>query len=138
MTVQILSRRSTLLYDRPFPNKLGLGELALNINAGDPGVYMSDSASSTLIKIGPTSIGSQAPNLSPTGFTSLSKGESWLDQSSTQILKLYDGTTWQTPKAVVSIGPGKPPNPTSGQLHWDSNATRMFMYNGTTSVWVEV
>jgi hypothetical protein len=135
MTVQILSRRSTLLHDRPFPNKLGIGELTLNANAGDPGVYMADSTNSSLIKIGPTYIGNVAPNTSPVGYSSLSRGESWLDTASTQILKLYDGTAWQTPKAVASISQGKPSNPVNGQLHYDSSVPGLFIYNAATSVW---
>lgn len=136
MTVQILSRRSTLLYDRPYPNKLGVGEIGLNTNAGDPGLYFADSTNTSLFKIGPTFIGSTAPNLAPAGYTSLSKGESWLDTASTYIHKIYDGTTWQTPKAVASISSGKPSNPVNGQLHYDTALSKLFVYNSATSTWV--
>jgi len=136
MTVQILSRRSTLLYDRPFPTKLGVGELALNANAGDPGVYFADSANSTLIKVGPTFVGSTAPNLTPAGYGSLSTGESWLDTASTQILKIYDGSAWQTPKAVASISSGKPSNPVNGQLHYDLALSKLYIYNSATTTWL--
>jgi hypothetical protein len=136
MTVQILSRRSTLLYDRPLPSKLGVGELALNANASDPGLYFADSANATLIKIGPTFVGSAAPNLSPTGYTSLSKGESWLDTASTKILKIYDGSAWQTPKAVASISTGKPSNPVDGQLHYDKALSKLYVYDLATTTWL--
>lgn len=136
MTVQILSRRSTLLYDRPFPARLGVGELTLNANASDPGVYFADSTQTSLIKIGPTFVGSTAPNLSPTGYTSLSKGESWLDTASTQIFKIYDGTTWQTAKAVATISSGKPSNPVNGQLHYDGALSKMYIYNAATTTWL--
>jgi hypothetical protein len=136
MTVQVLSRRSTLLYDRPLPTRLGVGELALNANAGDPGLYLSDSANTTLIKIGPTFVGSTAPNLTPAGYASLSKGESWLDTASTQILKIYDGTAWQTPKAVASINAGKPSNPVDGQLHYDLTLSKLYVYRAATSTWL--
>ena len=136
MTVQILSRRSTLLYDRPFPNRIGVGEIALNANVGDPGLYFTDSTQSYLIKVGPTFVGSTAPNLSPTGYTVLSKGESWLDSSSTQILKIYDGTAWQTPKAVASISSGKPSNPVDGQLHYDLSLSKLYVYRAATSTWL--
>jgi len=136
MTVQILSRRSLLLADRPFPARLGVGELALNANAGDPGLYFADSTQASLLKIGPTFIGSTSPNSSPVGYTFLSKGESWLDTTSTHLLKIYDGSTWQTPKAVASISSGKPSNPVDGQLHYDKALSQLFVYDASTSSWV--
>jgi hypothetical protein len=99
MAVQILSRRSSTLYDRPFPIRLGSGELAVNNNSGEPGLYFADSIASPstgLIKVGPIHIGTTAPNVAPVGYTTLSKGESWLDTASTNILKFYDGTAWKT------------------------------------------
>ena len=140
MTVQILSRRSSILFDRPFPIRLGSGELAVNINAGDPGLYFADdvaSPSTGLIKVGPTFIGSTAPNTPAVGYVSFSKGESWLDTSSTYIHKLFDGTTWQVPRAVVSSN-GKPVNPTDGQLHYDKLVPGLFMYNAATTSWVAI
>ena len=138
MAVQILSRRSSLLYDRPFPIRLGAGELALNNNPTDPGLYFADntaSPSTGLIKVGPTFIGSTAPNLTPTGFTSYSKGESWLDTASTYILKIHDGSTWRTPNAVSSIGSGKPVSPTDGQLHYDKAIPGLFIYDASIANW---
>lgn len=136
MTVQILSRRSLTLYDRPFPSRIGVGELALNANAGDPGLYFADSTQTSLIKAGPISIGTTAPNSGAIGYTSLSKGESWLDTSSTQILKIYDGTTWQTAKAVATISSGKPSNPVDGQLHYDLALTKLYIYRAATTSWL--
>ena len=136
MTVQVLSRRSTLLYDRPFPNLMGVGELCVNANSGDPGLYFSDSTNTSLIKAGPTFIGSSAPNLTPAGYTFLSRGESWLDTSSTKILKIYDGSAWQTPNAVASISSGKPSNPVNGQLHYDLALSKMYIYNSASSSWL--
>lgn len=141
MAVQILSRRSSILFDRPFPIRLGSGELAVNINSGDPGLYFADdvaSPSTGLIKVGPTFIGSTAPNTPAVGYVSLSKGESWLDTSSTYIHKLFDGTTWQVPRAVVSNSNGKPVNPTDGQLHYDKLVPGLFMYDSGTTSWVAI
>ena len=56
MSVQILSRRSSVLRDRPFPTRLGDGELAINTNVGEPGLFFKDSGSG-LIKAGPTFVG---------------------------------------------------------------------------------
>lgn len=141
MAVQILSRRSSILFDRPFPVRIGVGELALNNNPGDPGLYFADnvtSPSTGLIKVGPTFIGSTPPNTPASGYTLFSKGESWLDTSSTYIHKLFDGTNWQVPRAVVSNSNGKPVNPTDGQLHYDKLIPGLFMYDSTTAAWVAI
>ena len=139
MAEQVLNRRSSLLYDRPLPTRLGVAEFGVNYNSVDPGLYFADNTvapNTKLIKIGPTFVGSTAPNLTPTGYAFLSKGESWLDTSSTFVLKIYDGTSWQTPKAVATISSGKPINPINGQLHYDTSLTKMYIYNATTSAWV--
>ena len=123
MAVQIQSRRSSTANDRPFPIRLGEGELALNNNSVSPGLFFADntaSPSTGLIKVGPVHIGSTAPNTSAAGFTSLSKGETWLDTTSTHIFKVYDGAAFQIAKAVASVSAGQPANPVNGQLHWDT------------------
>ena len=93
MTIQIQSRRSSLLNDRPVPTRISAGELCVNINSGDPGLFFADnvaSPSTGLIKVGPIHVGSTQPNNAPTGFTSFSKGESWLDTSSTELFRVHD------------------------------------------------
>jgi len=140
MTTQILRLRSSLLYDRPFPIRLGVGEIAVNLNPTEPGLYFADSATTpALVKIGPICVGTTQPNSAPAGQTGLCKGESWLDQSSTQIFKIYDGTAFQTPKAVASTSvSGFPINPIDGQLHYDKSVPALYIYNSTTSNWVAV
>ena len=140
MAVQILRLRSSLLYDRVFPSRLGDAELAVNYNATEPGLYFRDNAGTpNLIKVGPIHVGSTAPNAVPTGYVSLSKGESWLDTASTQIFKVYDGSAWQLPKAVASTSTsGFPSNPTDGQLHYDKSVPGLYIYNATTPGWVLV
>ena len=141
MTIQILSRRSSLLNDRPVPTRIGAGELCVNTNASDPGLYFADntaSPSTGLIKAGPVHIGSTQPNNSPTGFTSFSKGEQWLDTASTQIYKIFDGSNWQTTKAVVSNSAGYPANPVDGQLHYNSSTSKLTMYNLATTAWIVI
>ena len=76
MTIQIQSRRSSLLNDRPVPTRISAGELCVNINSGDPGLFFADnvaSPSTGLIKVGPIHVGSTQPNNAPTGFTSFLK-----------------------------------------------------------------
>ena len=141
MAVQIQTRRSSVQNDRPFPTRLGEGELALNNHSTSPGLFFTDnvtSPSTGLIKVGPVHVGTNAPNSSPAGFTSLSKGETWLDTSSTEIFKIFDGSSFQTTKAVVSISAGQPANPVNGQLHYDTSASQLIMYSSSSSSWINV
>ena len=141
MAVQILSRRSSTLHDRPYPIRLGTAELAVNNNAGDPGLFFADntaSPSTGLIKVGPISVGSTAPNTSAAGFSSLSKGESWLDTASTQIYKIYDVSNWQTAKAVASVSAGYPANPIDGQLHYNTSTNKLAIYLLASTSWVVI
>ena len=141
MAVQIQTRRSSTLNDRPFPTRLGEGELALNNHSTSPGLFFADnvaSPSTGLIKVGPVHVGSSAPNSSAAGFTSSSKGETWLDTTSTEIFKIFDGSSFQTAKAVVSISAGQPANPVNGQLHYDTSASQLIMYSSASSAWINV
>ena len=141
MAVQIQTRRSSTLNDRPFPTRLGEGELALNNHNTSPGLFFADnvaSPSTGLIKVGPVHVGSTAPNSSAAGFTSSSKGETWLDTTSTEIFKIFDGSSFQTAKAVVSISAGQPANPVNGQLHYDTSASQLIMYSSASSAWINV
>ena len=84
---------------------------------------------------------STKPNNAPAGFTSFSKGESWLDTASTQILKIHDGTAWQLPKAIASITASAgtyPSNPVNGQLHYTESNTKLYIYRTSTSSWVAI
>ena len=141
MAVQILSRRSSVLHDRPFPTRLGIAELAVNNNAGQPGLFFADNTaapSTGLVKVGPISIGTAAPNVTAAGFTGNSKGESWLDTNSTHILKVFDGTSWQMVKAVASIHAGVPTNPVDGQLHYNKTTNKLVIYDLATTGWINI
>ena len=141
MAVQILSRRSSVLHDRPFPIRLGSAELAVNNNAGDPGLFFADntaSPSTGLVKIGPISVGTAAPNVSAVGFTANSKGESWLDTNSTHILKVDDGSNWQIVKAVASIYAGVPSNPVDGQIHYNKSTNKLVVWDQATTGWLNI
>ena len=144
MAVQIQTRRSSVANDRPFPVRLGAGELALNNNSVSPGLFFADNTASPntgLIKVGPVHIGSSAPNTLAAGFTSSSKGETWLDTSSTHIFKIHDGSSFQSVKAVASVSSGLPSNPVDGQLHWDTSAGGngvLKIYLAASSNWFNV
>ena len=127
MTVQILSRRSSVENDRPTPTRIGEAELCINFNANDPGVYFKDNTaapSTGLIKIGPTHVSATAPNTPSAGF------------ASTHILKIHDGSDFQTVKAVTSRSAGQPSNPVDGQLHYDTTASNFLMYDADATAWV--
>jgi hypothetical protein len=47
MTIQIQTRRSSLLNDRPVPTRIASGELCVNINSGDPGLFYANAVAST-------------------------------------------------------------------------------------------
>ena len=141
MAVQILSRRSNVLHDRPFPTRLGAAELAINNNAGQPGLFFADNTaapSTGLVKVGPIAIGTAAPNITASGFTGNSKGESWLDTNSTHILKVFDGTSWQMVKAVASIHTGVPTNPVDGQLHYNKTTNKLVIYDLATTARINI
>ena len=144
MAVQIQTRRSSTLNDRPFPTRLGAGELALNNDNVSPGLFFADNTASPntgLIKVGPVHIGSTAPNTSAAGFTSSSKGETWLDTNSTHIFKIYDVSSFVPVKAVASVSSGQPANPIDGQLHWDTAGGGngvLKIYLASISAWVNV
>ena len=141
MAVQILSRRSSVLHDRPFPTRLGVAELAINNNAGQPGLFFADNTatpSTGLVKVGPIAVGTAAPNSISSGFTGNSKGESWLDTASTHILKVFDGTSWQMVKAVASIHAGVPTNPVDGQLHYNKTTNKLVIYDLATTAWINI
>lgn len=142
MTIQIRSRRSSLLNDRPFPIRIAQGELCVNLNPADPGLFFADSTASPstgLIKVGPVHVGSTAPNAAPTGYTSLSKGEQWLNTTASPILNIHDGTNWQQPKAVASVANGSfPSSPINGQLHYDESVSTLYIYLTSTSTWTAV
>ena len=88
---------------RPLPADLLVGELLVNNEASDPGVYYKTTSNQTL-KLGPCYVGATPPNnpqLAASAQTGqlvnlqLSKGELWLDNSgSVNILKLWDGSEW--------------------------------------------
>ena len=52
------------------------------------------------------------------------------------ILKINDGTSFQTVKAVVSRSAGQPTSPVDGQLHYDTTASNFLMYDADAAAWV--
>jgi hypothetical protein len=100
--IQLL--RSVTPSKRPAPGDLLPGQPAVNTHSSDPGLYFTNSDQSELFKIGPCHVGPTAPNSSPVGHPGNSTGESWLDTSGdgSPVLKIWDGSEWQTTEFSVS------------------------------------
>ena len=92
MAVNILLKRSATASKRPVGASMAFGELNLNYDASTGGLYYKNSAGG-VVKVGPCQVSATAPNSTPAGSSGNSAGEFWFD-TSTQTLKLYDGTTW--------------------------------------------
>lgn len=108
-SIQIL--RSTVARERPLPEGLLEGQPAVNLNAGEPGLFFK-AADGSLVKIGPAAItyDGNPPNTPSAGNPGHCVGELWLDASTTpNVLKIFDGTQWRSassPNAVDTINAG--------------------------------
>lgn len=94
--VPIQNLRSGTSNKRPTATGLAVGQIAVNYNEDDPAIYLRGHADA-LIKVSPTFVGSTAPNATPAsgGTSGNSKGEMWLDTSTTpNALKIWNGSTW--------------------------------------------
>jgi hypothetical protein len=96
MGLPIQNLRSGTANKRPLATSLASGQIAVNYNETDPGIYLRGDGNA-LIKVSPTYIGPTAPNLTPAagGATGNGKGETWLDNSTTPaVLKVWSGSSW--------------------------------------------
>ena len=94
MSLQIELKKSAVSQKQPFPSDLALGEIALNYHADGPFLTCKDTQGN-IRKVTGVWVGTSAPS-SPT------KGDPWLDTSSTPIFKVYDGSSWQA-AATISV-----------------------------------
>ena len=100
MAQRIQNKRSSLQGKRPDGSYLEPGEIALNTNAVDPGLFF-EANDGSIIKAGPTSVGLNAPN-SEVGY---GRGEMWYDQGNA-VTKLWDE---DQQRWVVASPPGGAP-----------------------------
>lgn len=133
------------------------GQPAVNTNAAQPGMFFADNTGSTLIKIGPCSVGGAAPNAGATGAAGQlgnTLGELWLDTAGDPplfpgpVLKVWDGTNWINcfpapsvySSALVSDAIPTIADYPDGTQWWNSADGLMYiLYNdGTTRQWVQV
>lgn len=102
MTVPIQNLRSGVASKRPVATGLAVGQIAINYNENDPAIYLRGDADA-LIKVSPTFVGSTAPNATPSGSSGNSKGETWLDTStSPATLKIWNGSAWNSTYTLPS------------------------------------
>ena len=130
MSVNFLLKRSSTADKRPTAAQLDVGELALNLESGDPGIFFEDS-SGNVRKVGPITVSGTAPNSSAAGSTGNSTGEGWLDTSVTpNELKVWDGSAWQS-----SGGGSGTPGGADTQVQYNDNGVFAgdagFTYNAT-------
>ena len=151
--------RSILSNRRPDPLKMLPGQGAVNLNSTQPGLFFADDTGSSLIKIGPCTVGADAPN-SATGWpnaptpTALGNtlGELWLDTTPSTpdypgpVLKVWDGTSWiqcmpyrYANVIVADVEPSLGIHP-DGTLWWNSDTGLMYvLYNdGASRQWTQV
>lgn len=107
--VVLLLKRSGNAADRPFLSSIQAGELALSFGADDPGLYFLDT-NQEVRKIGGAHYSVNPPNLSGVGNPQLSKGELWVDSSTTAYpMRVWTGIKWQTTGAAAGIHGGTLP-----------------------------
>ncbi len=130
------------------------GQPAVNINSDQPGLFFADDSGTTLFKVGPCTVGLNAPNEGATGNPGQlgnTLGELWLDTNSTldspgPKLKVWDGSEWINcmpytyANTIVSDNePSLIVHP-DGTLWWDSSTGLMYvLYNdGGSRQWTQV
>jgi len=101
---RIYHRRSPVISKRPELFDIGDGELAINYNANEPGLYfkdLADDGTRKIRKIGPIHVGPTPPNYDAAsqGFPiELSNGECWIDTSGGEdfyLLKVWSSSSSQ-------------------------------------------
>ena len=97
--VKVIFKRSSLLGKRPTGANLEPGEIGLNTNSNDPGLFFEVSDGS-VVKAGPTSYLSQAPTQTP------ALGELWVDKDTKALSIGTTDQTWQSVAAPYLGGTG--------------------------------
>ena len=100
--VKIIFKRSSVPGKRPTSANLDPGEIGLNTDSNDPGLFFEVN-NDTVVKVGPTSVLPEAPTSNP------SKGEMWVStQTGTLNVGVYKDSTaqWQAIAAPYLGGGG--------------------------------
>jgi hypothetical protein len=102
MSFLVQHKRSGDFARRPSPQDLATGQLAVNFNADSPGLFFKTEAG-TLIKTGPTHVGSSPPEQQ--NWTERSVGEMWLDISTPSIplLRVWTQAGWTAVSSALQV-----------------------------------
>ena len=97
-TTNIQLLRSNIVSKRPAASVLLDGQVAVNYNFQEPGLFFR-LTNGQLTKVGPVAYSNDGsvPNAVPAGEPGNAVGEQWLDgrlSYATPLLKVYDGTSW--------------------------------------------
>lgn len=92
MAITIITKNSVVASKRPTAAQLVTGELGLNAESTDPGLYFEDSAGN-IRKVGGCHYGATAPNATAAGQAGNSVGELWYDTAALS-LKIWNGAAW--------------------------------------------
>jgi hypothetical protein len=90
-----LLKRSSVANKRPDTTQIDFGELALNIAAVAPGLFLKNSNGTTISKLGPVQVSTNSPNGNPVGSSGTTAGEFWLQTGSAPKLNANAGA-WST------------------------------------------
>ena len=103
MAQRIQLKRSSIPGKRPDGSYLQAGELALNTNTSDPGVFF-ETNTGAIAKVGPTAVSVDAPN-TEVGY---GPGENWLDTGN-NTFKVYSeaASAWITAQSPTFSGSTK-------------------------------
>ena len=93
MAVKVQHLRSSTASKRPTTSDLLAGEVALNLNAGTPGLYFENASADGVIKVGPAEVGSSVPNSAPAsgGSSANTTGEFWYDTGASALKVCTNG-----------------------------------------------
>lgn len=86
--VKLIFKRSSLLGKRPTASNLEPGEIGINTNSVDPGLFF-ETNTGTVVKVGPTSYLPEKPTNTP------SRGELWIDSDTKSLSVGTDQNLWQ-------------------------------------------
>lgn len=97
MSFTVQHKRSSTEGRRPSATSLVEGQLAVNFNANQPGVFMK-TGDDSMVKIGPCHVNANEPVLE--AGSDYCVGELWLDiTGNANQLKVWDGFAWRTVQA---------------------------------------
>lgn len=132
MSFTVKHKRSGDVNSRPKPSELENGQVAINFNGSSPGLFFRLS-NGEIAKAGPSIVSSSVPTA--TNYTGFGLGETWIDTSSGNTLKFWDGNIWRAveysagaAQARVTISDIAPLAPENGDLWWNSQTGVLMVY----------